>query len=315
MPRRLAPVLAHSLTAASILLSAQALWAAESLALAVQADQGTATVTENGQPVMAYRFDDVASKPYVQMLAAPSGQNILRDSPADHVHHHGLMLGLTIDGVVFWEERGAFGIQKHMGFRRLESTSRNALGQVVIEEDLDWLTADGRRLLDEARTITLQSHQKGQPRLLTWRSDLTPGPQAGESATITGRRYFGLGVRFIREMDAKSGYHFNAAGGRGRAETDEHRAAWSAYTAPTGPETWATFAMFDDPQNPRHPADWFAMGEGQHFAYLTATMAVDEEPIELPRGETLRLRYGVAVFDGQATPEQVEAAYQAWKGE
>ena len=43
-------------------------------------------------------------KPYADQLFSPAGVQVLRDSPLDHKHHHGLMYALAVDGVNFWEE-------------------------------------------------------------------------------------------------------------------------------------------------------------------------------------------------------------------
>jgi hypothetical protein len=284
--------------------------------LAVRSAEGVVHVEQDGRTIMQYAFDNVPAKPYVQTLATPAGRNLLRDAPADHLHHHGLMLALRVDGVNFWEEHGEFGWQKHLGFTTQRATMVDGRDEAVLVENLAWLTAGGKELLREVRTLTLANPSGDGPRVLTWQSVLSPGADAGETVTIDGRRYYGLGVRMIPPMDAAEGRHFNAAGGEGVAETNEHRAGWSAYAAPAesgDSPTWATLAMFDPPTNPRHPADWFTMGEGQHFAYVAATLALDEEPIELKPGQRLSLRYGVALFDGRVGAAPVEAAYRAWR--
>ena len=33
-----------------------------------------------------------------------TGENLLRDAPHDHLHHHALMYGIRVNGVNFWEE-------------------------------------------------------------------------------------------------------------------------------------------------------------------------------------------------------------------
>jgi hexosaminidase len=71
-----------------------------------------------------------------------------------------------------------------------------------------------------------------------------------------------------------------------------------------------TFALFDDPKNPRSPADWFTMDSP--FAYLTLTMGLDAEPFTLEEGKELRVHYGAAVLDGETGKEAIEAAYRSW---
>jgi hypothetical protein len=68
--------------------------------------------------------------------------------------------------------------------------------------------------------------------------------------------------------------------------------------------------MFDSPKNPRHPATWFTMKEP--FAYLAATLGLDEEPLALEAGKGLILRYAVVVWDGEVDTEKIEEAYRKW---
>ena len=69
--------------------------------------------------------------------------------------------------------------------------------------------------------------------------------------------------------------------------------------------------MFDARGNSRHPARWFTMD--QPFAYLAATQGVHIEPILIPAGQQLTLRYGIGVFDGAADRDVLDEAYADWQ--
>ena len=71
-----------------------------------------------------------------------------------------------------------------------------------------------------------------------------------------------------------------------------------------------TVAVFDHPKNVRHPATMFTMPAG--FAYISATLNLMEEPLTIEAGKPLLLRYGVAVWDGEAEPAEVERVYARW---
>ena len=45
--------------------------------------------------LLHYRYKNVPFKPCVQQLFSPVGVNILRDAPADHLHHHALMFAVN----------------------------------------------------------------------------------------------------------------------------------------------------------------------------------------------------------------------------
>ena len=48
------------------------------------------------------------------------------------------------------------------------------------------------------------------------------------------------------------------------------------------------------------------------FAYLSATMSLHERPHTLKRGESVSLRYGIALFDGHPKVERIEATCRRW---
>ena len=125
------------------------------------------------------------------------------------------------------------------------------------------------------------------------------------------RHYFGLGLRFVTSMD-NVGQFFNATGQPGKTVRGTERlvrATWCAYTAPVDGKP-VTVALFDHPDNARHPATWFTMT--QSFAYIAATLNLSEQPLTLSADRPLRLRYGLALWDGEVSPDAVQQAYQQW---
>ena len=77
-------------------------------------------VKSGPQTLFAYTFDPEQIKPYVRELAPLGGENLLRDSPFDHKHHHGLMYAIKVNGVNFWEEAPGCGREKPVGPLALE---------------------------------------------------------------------------------------------------------------------------------------------------------------------------------------------------
>ena len=86
-------------------------------------------------------------------------------------------------------------------------------------------------------------------------------------------------------------------------------ARWSAYTAAVDGKP-ITIAMFDHPANPRHPGPFFTMQD--HFAYIAATLNLWKQPLTLPAGKTLHLRYLVVVWDDKKDAAEVERLYRLW---
>ena len=280
--------------------------------LTILRDEENVIVKQGDHLLLRYRYRGVPKKPYVAEMTSPGGLNVLRDAPADHLHHHALMFAWGVDGVNFWEEHSPqAGLQIHQEWKELRIDSGGGGERAVLREQLAWKTSDGKELLEEQRTLIAPATDQGQPRMLTWQAKFAPGKDAAATLTIAGSKYHGLGVRFIKPMDA-DGLHFNAAGGEKVAGTNGKNAAWSAYTAPVGPGKKVTLAMFNAPNNPRHPCEWFTMGEQPPFAYLSGTLGVGTEPLKLEPGKTMSVSFGVAVFDGAAGASDVSAAYLRW---
>ena len=273
-------------------------------------------IIRSGEEVLLhYRYGDGQPKSYVREVFTPNGIGVLLDSPPDHVHHHALMFACAVDGVDFWADDVLHsagsrpGRQKH---RRFPSIGADSSGRWVrLEEELCWVSpGDETPMLQEQRAIRLGHLAKPKATLLAWQCRLTV-PEGKESVVLTGSHYHGLGMRFIRSMDATGEFRNpdNDPGTIFRGEERLRRSRWCAYTARADGKL-VTVAMFDDPDNPRHPATWFTMAKP--FAYMSATLKLHEEPLKVLKGKPLVLRYGVALWDGRAEISQIDALYKQW---
>jgi hypothetical protein len=259
--------------------------------------------------LLRYRYEGVPYKPYVQQLFTPAGVNILRDAPADHLHHHALMFAVAVDGVNFWEEQNQPGRQRHLSFAHYAEVGDRVSPNVAgFDERLEWVNPRTDEVLTkELRTIKVRAMKPENATLLTWKIELSPAT-GKDSVTLTGSPYFGLGMRFVESMDT-GGRFINAQDQTGVENTNDKRAKWCAYTASADGKV-VTVAMFDHPGNVRHPATWFTMEKP--FAYISATLALHKEPLRITAAEPLMLRYGVALWDGDVRTEQIEKAYSRW---
>lgn len=277
----------------------------------ITTEEDVVSVHSDRRVLLRYRYENVPFKPYVQELFSPQGVNILRDAPADHLHHHALMFAVAVDGVNFWEEQRAPGRQVHRCFADTRIHERNGVRLAGFTEQLDWVNPRGEELLlRESRTIEVCQPNDLEATILSWQSSLAV-PSGKESAMLTGSHYFGLGIRFLKSMD-ENGQFRNAAGKTGDAVRGDERlvrARWCAYTAGANSKP-VTVAMFGHPDNMRHPTQWFTMTKP--FAYLSATLNLHEEPLTVTSDKPLALRYAVAVWDNRVGNEQIEQIYQWW---
>ncbi len=278
-------------------------------ALQVTADPSTVSIFAAQQPILHYQRSVNPNKVYLRELFTPSGANILRDSPFDHVHHHSLMYAIAADGIDFWSQHDTCGRQQPVRLGEVKITSGDGLSQAGFTQQIDWIAPDGDKKLAERRTIEVVQLGDVDVSLVTWRSHLQT-PAGKQEVALSGSHYFGLGMRFVQSMD-RVGRHFNAEGKDGpvvRGDEQVTPTKWSAYTAPLDGKP-VTVAMFDHPNNAR-AAHFFTMLNP--FSYVSATLNLWKEPMTLQSDTPLSLCYGVAVWDGEIEAAEIEKIYQRW---
>jgi len=242
-------------------------------------------------------------KPYIAKLTTPGGVNVLRDAPADHSHHHALMFAIIVDGVNFWEEYNPkdFGRQETTSIAEAEADV-NSRKEKKVESTLTWTSGVGQPLVQEKRTVI--GTQIDGATVLDWTGVFTP-PPGKEKVELRGNEYHGLGMRFLESMD--NGGKFFADGAAGQKEGRLTPCRWMAYTAKADGKT-VTIALFDTKDNPRPMIAFTMGGDGREFAFLSATTNLHREPLILTADKPITFRYKIVLWDGEKTPEEVEAS-------
>lgn len=265
-------------------------------------EKGIWLIADDGGLLLTYNQKNITYKPYVVELFTPTGVNVLRDQVPDHLHHHGLMMALNVNGINFWEETAGCGYQVTEIFGGQTDGS--------LAGELQWMDAARVvRVLTEKREIKSCRVPQCEAALTTWTS-VCSVPTGQTSMRVAGQHYYGLGMRFVQSMD-NNGEFVYAGGEPGPIFRGDERlteSPWCAYRSAVEGKP-VTVAMFDDPGNPR-PATWFTMKE--HFAYLSATMRLHETPLEVTADKPMTLRYGVALWDGHRSNSEIETLYQLW---
>ncbi len=282
--------------------------------LRLQMDQDV-SMEVHGHTIATYRATASPKKPFLRELWTPGGVQVLRDSPHDHRHHHGIMFAVAIadGGGDFWSDGPACGRQVPKPLEDVQLGGDVGTTRVTFTQPLDWIAPAGTLSLRERRTITAWADPQIDATLLTWRSRLSP--PGDKAVKIGGADFCGLGCRFAVSMDAK-GRFFNAAGQEGTGsgpdaagigKTRVTQAKWCAYTA-TADNKPVTIAIFQHPKNPAPP---YVLHIRPGFAYLGASLG-GRNLIEVKPGAPLDLRFGIALWDGEVDKGRVEAMYQKW---
>jgi len=316
-PGRLSPIVA----VLSLLVSGAAERAAASQTLRVEATAAQVewTVLQGDKKLLVYRSDPHQFKPYVKELCTIRGDNLLRDAPANHLHHHGLMYAIRINGLNFWEEISGSGVEKAIETSRPElDTSAAGLPQATIRQTLHWLSPQDAFLPDspqlalliERRTLVLAVNESKDEVALQWKSQFEVGGKTN-TVVLAGSTYFGLGARFLEELDPIAAL-FNSEGTPDltgtRQDVTPHDWCAAIFDRPSAP---ATFAMFGHPANIRGHATFFTMK--RPFAYISATQGLDQEALVYHTGDKFQVEYLVTVYPALKSPAFLSARTADWQ--
>lgn len=273
-----------------------------------------------GQPILTYVTSTNPCKPYVQELRTLEGVNVLRDSPPDHFHHHGLMYAIRVNDHNFWEEREKPGYQvpKPMTPPR---TGKNAAGLPMLSfaQDLYWVPDEQHAaadlaavaLLEEHRIITLTVDEKNKEVGVGWHSDFKVGKGATK-VTLAGADYHGLGMRLPEAFD-KVARHANAekTAYKTANQRDVIEARWSSITGTVNGQD-ITVACLGKSMQPGVPQKFFTMLDP--FAYVSATQGLDLVTRDHAAGDHWSVSYLVLVYSSAPSAEALQQRYQSWTG-
>ena len=236
-------------------------------------------VRYKGHKILVYAFATNQFKPYVRELYTLRGENVTRDAPPDHLHHHGLMYAVYVNGINFWEERGAPGVERHVELPlKVATIGPNGLPMASFTELIQWLSPSNQpasdplaaALLSERRTLTVTVDEKNQEVALRWDSEFQVGPNAGK-VTITVRTMTGWasGCR-SRSTTSPGSRTPPVCLTRPRTPTNVTTARWTSVSGQMDGRD-VMLVMFGRPDNARGDAAFFTMLDP--FAYLSATQA------------------------------------------
>jgi len=284
-------------------------------------DQGVLEVGYKGRTILVYAFATNQFKPYVRELYTLRGENVTRDAPPDHLHHHGMMYAVYVNGINFWEERGAPGVERHVELpMRVATIGAQGLPTASFTELIQWLSPSNQpgsdpltaALLSERRTLTVTVDEKNQEVALRWDSEFQVGPNAGK-VTISGPNYDGLGIRLPESFNHVA--KFQNSAGQPYTAKDTHdvtTARWTSVSGQMGGRD-VMLVMFGRPENARGDTAFYTMLDP--FAYLSATQALDKQPLEYAAGDKFSLSYLLTVYSANKSPGFISQRCQRWEKE
>ncbi len=283
--------------------------------------RGELEVRYRGSKLLVYAFATNQFKSYVRELYTLRGENVLRDAPPDHLHHHGLMYAVYVNGINFWEEKGAPGIQKHIELPlHTARTDANGLPLASFTEIIHWLAPTNltatdsaqAALLLEQRTLTLTVNEKDQEVALRWESQFRVGPRAGK-VTLHGPNYNGLGLRLPESFNHVARFQKPSPLLITKPTTlDAIPARWTSVSGVMDGHD-VMLVMYGCKDNARGDASFFTMLDP--FAYLSATQGLDKQPLEHAAGDKFALSYLLTVYAENKPPQFIRQRGELWEKE
>jgi hypothetical protein len=289
-------------------------------------------VTIDGHLFTDYVFGDGASRPYCHPILAQDGTPLTRDFPmrktegeeTDHPWHRSMWFAHSfMNGVDFWNEAGGDlarspkekGRSEHAA---LLSLSGGPVGSLVTSNR--WVHPDGTLICTDTRTLRFHADASG--RFIDFEITLRALPD--RSLLLGDNKDGTMALRVAQWMTAPhqaggverggTGHIVTARGDRDAAAWGK-RAAWCDYHAERGGKTYG-IAMFDHPENLRHPTWWMVRGYGLFAANPFGWHDFENlknEPHKgdhtIPAGGSLTLRYRMFFHTGDEQSAQVAARY------
>jgi hypothetical protein len=271
-----------------------------------------------GKLFSEYYFHEV-SRPYFYPVIGPGGLPMTRNWPMkeapdedrDHPHHRSLWYAHgEVNGHDFWSESPKAGKTFHVLFRDIQSGkeagSFTAVNQLVGRDGTVVGTQEFRVRIEPAENAVLMDFD------VTFR--------ASDGEIVLGDTKEGsMAIRVAETMRLQGkvgkGHIVNSEGVRD-GRTWGKRAKWCDYYGPIQDKIVGV-AIFDHPQNPRHPTWWHVRDYGLFAANPFGIHDFERKPagtgyLKIPSGETATFRYRFYFHEGNDKQAGVEEQYQKY---
>lgn len=260
-------------------------------------DEGVCIAPDGERMEMVYQCAPSLPKACVHPLKTPAGVTITGFEMSDHVWHRGLWFTIKyINGTNFWEEQQPYGIQVNRGQPSVELTGPQS---ARIEHAVEWTSEATGPVIHETRRLELSTC--GNVRLIDWTSELKALKDLALDRTpfTTWGGYGGMSYRASRELHDVT---FETPGGEKVAALTGQPHDWCLLNGAVdgGPKRRVSIGIVDHPNNPRSPSPWYCK-TGNGFTFMNAAFLF-HEPMNVPAGQVLKMRYRIAWRDGQWEP-------------
>jgi hypothetical protein len=284
---------------------------------------GKLRVEINGRLFTEYHYQDVP-RPYFYPVLGPDELGMTRkwpleettDEEHDHPHHRGLWYAHgDVNGLDFWSEGKNFCKIAHDGFVKVQSGKERGL---IISKD-KWLDHNGAVACTDTRTLRIYN-RPGNERLFDFDITLTAPPDKpvvfGDSKEGTMATRLTERMRLLDKNKQPGAGHIVMSTGVRDGETWGKRADWCDYYGPVNGETVGV-AIFDHPENPRHPTWWHVRDYGLFAANPFGVHEFEKKPkgtgdFTIPSGQSATFRYRFYYHRGNESEGRVAEHYEEY---
>jgi hypothetical protein len=277
------------------------------------------TINLDGQLFTKY-VKQSGNKPILYPLIGPGGKGMTRAFPMerirgerfDHPHHRSLWFTHgDVNGVDFWTEIGSGrGRTVHREFREIKGGETAVVTAVV-----DWVAADGKKLLEDERTYTARAEEDARIIDCDITLKATEGP-----VKFGDTKEGSFGVRVPTSMDVTSRQGGAIVTSEGLRDKDAwgKPAAWVDYHGPVQGETLG-IAILNHPSSFRYPTRWHVRDYGLFAANpfgLSDFPKVEGSGGEytLEPGGSLTLKYRVVLHKGNEQQGRIAERFSQYAG-
>ena len=293
-----------------------------------------------GQLFTEYIYADGATRPYCYPILTSDGTAMTRNFPVkrvpgedtDHPWHRSLWFAHSIvNGVDFWNEgKGDAGHSPEVKGRTVQTelveTNSGAVGLIRTRDN--WVAPDGKITCTDDRTIRFRA--TADARIIDYEVTLHAQPDAplvmgdNKDGTMAMRlaqwmtmphkvQNTGTNISGVGHIVNSTGQHDNDCWGK--------RADWCDYYAPREGKTYGV-AIFDHPDNIRHPTWWQARDYGlfgaNPFGQHDYENLKDQPHIgdyTIPAGGSLTLKYRFYFHYGDEKTADIAKHYGEYAAE
>ena len=282
---------------------------------------GKVTVSIDGKLFTEYDFSTYR-KPILYPLIAHGGQAVTRNYPMksvegeadDHPHHKSVWFAHgDINGVDYWSERAKIETTK------VEIVNQDEASPGIVASHR-WIADDESRLFESESEISFFADGKTRMIAFAFRlkavdQDLVFGDTKEGTFAIRTHPNLRLVNDEKRGVKTANGKAINSEGVAGKAVWGK-RARWVDYHGKIDDQIYGV-AIFDHPENLRHPTTWHAREYGLVAANPFGLHYFDGGPkgrgeFKLQKGKSTTFKYLLVIHVGDEREADIASRYRAW---